>query len=44
MHAKKFPHPKRFKAFHYDTVFVHKRAHFVQKPSLFVHKRAHSVQ
>jgi hypothetical protein len=34
MAAEKFPHPKRFKPFHSDTVFVHKRAHFVQKPPL----------
>jgi hypothetical protein len=33
--ADKFPHAKRFKPLHYDTVFVHNRAHIVQKPPLF---------
>jgi len=42
--ANKFPHTKRFKALHSDTVFVHKCTYFVHKPSLFVHKRTHPAR
>jgi hypothetical protein len=42
--ANKFPHAKRFKPLHYDTVFVHKRTYFVHKPPLFVHKRSHPAR